>query len=523
MTHPAPVLVYERIQTNRRNTVLFLALFFVLVVPVLGFVVQYLAVWFFMFLFPALMAPQFDRPGMFALPLVVAMLALLALLAVRYQHAAQAALRLLGARPTTKDEAPDLWRAVENLCIGAGLPMPELYLLEQTAPNAVAVGLQPERAALAVSRSLLALLDRRELEGVLAHELSHIGNNDIQLDTAVAVMLRTIRLPKAVEFILAISLLMQLPLLVSELRADLPDGLGWVWGALLLIQVYVLSWPLIGRLVQRAISRQREFRADADAALLTRDPEGLALALAKIDAAPRPEVRKSGAMAHLFLLEPQRPGGWRLGISTHPPVSQRIELLARMGVGIAPASLAASRRLGAGFVYSAQTTSLGAALPAPAIDPAQTTGLLESAVWGAAVGICTFVALLILNVLLLAGQAGLGEPLRALGSLGGIGASLAFGVAAHHSGLRGWRLWSALFFAFYLLAYLGPVFFALSPVAQANPQANSGLGNVLRAFLGAALLNALAALAGATVGSPKLGGWLGQGSKLLFGSHWPKL
>lgn len=263
------------------------------------------------------------------------------------------------ARRVARDEQPVLWRTVENLCIGAGLPPPRVHVVDSAAPNAFAVGLDPRRAAIGVSRGLLTLLDRRELQGVIAHELSHIGNHDIRLNTVLAALGAALRLP----FVVATTLPVVLPFWVTGLFP-----LWWLVSAkvlpptaLLAIVTLYLGVPLyvfvvapgIGLLLRLAVSRQREFLADADAVLLTRDPEGLALALAKIGEAIGPEMKMkvNAATAHLYVMDPRpRPAPWweRI-VSTHPPIEERIVLLARIGSGISPLALQAAREAGARF------------------------------------------------------------------------------------------------------------------------------------------------------------------------------
>lgn len=479
-----PVLVYERIEANRRNTLLFLALFVLLLLPVAAFLIQYLAVWVAMFLFPALMMGQ-PEPGAWlwrvGLALLVSGIILLALVILRYRHATESALRFLGARPLARQEAQELWHTVENLCIGAGLPMPRLYVLEESTPNAFAVGLSPERASLAVTRGLLQLLDRRELEGVIAHELSHIGNDDIRLDTTVASLLRTIRLPKPIAIMALVQLVIFLPMLPWLLFSGEQGKIEWIWIFPFLTLAYVLSWPLLGRFIQRAISRQREFMADAEAMLLTRNPEGLARALAKIAAAPHPGIRKSGAMAHLFIVEPQKPGWLRLGLSTHPPLSERIEHLARMGTGIPPSVLEEARQEVAGFSYApADTETL---LPVGE----KVVSFLDAAIQGIAWGVTIYVGFFILNVLTLAGKGSIDQLVTFFQWLGGVGAFIAFGVAAYRRGLRGRRLLPALVFMYFISGWL-PVM--LKPITN--------LGNTWAISLEFIWSVALIFLAGAT-------------------------
>ncbi|TSC68341.1 MAG: hypothetical protein G01um101472_52 [Parcubacteria group bacterium Gr01-1014_72] len=231
------------------------------------------------------------------------------------------ALAVSGARAVEKSEAPDLYNVVENLSITAGLPIPRVYVIDDPAPNAFATGRDPAHAAVAVTTGLLATLERSELEGVIAHELSHIGNRDILVATVVVVLVGLI------------ALLSDLFLRMSHFGGRRRDSGGGRAHAFLLIAAILLAIlsPIIGKLIQLAISRKREFLADASGALLTRYPEGLASALRKISAYGRPMVRANHATAHLFIASPFGAEGFtgfmnRI-FSTHPPAEERIKAL----------------------------------------------------------------------------------------------------------------------------------------------------------------------------------------------------
>ncbi|HXK05044.1 MAG TPA: M48 family metalloprotease [Verrucomicrobiae bacterium] len=228
----------------------------------------------------------------------------------------------VGAQPAG-DKEQEVRRLLENLAIGAGLPAPKLYIIETSVPNAFAAGMDPRHAVVAVTRGALNLLsDKRELEGVLAHELSHIGNHDIRLNTVVA----------------SIALFLRLPYLMfrRELRSS-----GWRYGgrrgglglwelALSPIGIYILFVaPVMAALLRAAISRQREFLADADAALLTRYPEGLCRALAKIGGAGSSVAGSNPAFSHFYFADPAAGMSWFAGklLATHPSITDRIQRL----------------------------------------------------------------------------------------------------------------------------------------------------------------------------------------------------
>jgi heat shock protein HtpX len=237
-----------------------------------------------------------------------------------------------GAQPAGGNDE-EARRLLENLAIGAGLPTPKLYVIEASEPNAFAAGMDPHHAVVAVTRGALRLFDRRELEGVLAHEISHIGNHDIRLNSIVA----------------SIALFLRIPYLLW--RSELADEQSWsydtrrrygVWQLLISpIWIYILFIaPALAALLRAALSRDREHLADADAALLTRYPEGLLRALAKIGGAGS-VVTANPAFSHFYFADPiKAAGGWsnRL-MSTHPPLADRIQRLMQFEGAVAPVAV----------------------------------------------------------------------------------------------------------------------------------------------------------------------------------------
>ncbi|MCE9585566.1 M48 family metalloprotease [Candidatus Nomurabacteria bacterium] len=238
-----------------------------------------------------------------------------------YWYSDKIALSLNRAKQIKKEQNPELWNIVENLAITAGLPMPKLYIIEDPAPNAFATGRDKNHAVVAVTTGILQILDKSEMEGVIAHELSHIGNRDILLSTVVVVL---------VGFISIIADMFLRSMFFGGGRNrdnENNNGLMMLIGIVLSILA-----PIFATLIQLAISRKREFLADASGALLTRYPEGLANALQKISKYSRPMAHANTATAHLFIANPFGNKG-SLGqkvsnlFSTHPPVEERIKAL----------------------------------------------------------------------------------------------------------------------------------------------------------------------------------------------------
>lgn len=233
-------------------------------------------------------------------------------------------LSMTGAKEATKQEYPELVNVVENLAITAGLPMPKVYVVEDPAPNAFATGRNPEHAVVAATTGLLAILDRTELEGVIAHELSHIGNRDMLVSTVAVVL---------AGFVAIVADIFMRSMMWGGNDRDNKAGV-----ILLIVGIIgIILAPIAAQLIQLAISRKREYLADATGALLTRYPEGLASALEKIQAYGRPMVRANNATAHLFIADPFGPEKHTLGqkisnlFQTHPPAGERIRILREMG------------------------------------------------------------------------------------------------------------------------------------------------------------------------------------------------
>jgi heat shock protein HtpX len=223
-----------------------------------------------------------------------------------------------------KTAAPELWNILENLSITAGISMPALYLIEDPSPNAFATGRDPAHASVAVTTGLLQRLNRSELEGVLAHELSHVKNYDTRWLMLVAVLIGSISLLGDWAF--------RGSLFRRRSDDDRSSSLGFFIGIALLILA-----PIVGQLIKFAISRQREYLADASGALLTRYPEGLASALEKIRDSHIPVERAPSALAHLWISAPSasETPSWHARasalFSTHPPIDDRIHRLRTMG------------------------------------------------------------------------------------------------------------------------------------------------------------------------------------------------
>nr|MBD3359299.1 M48 family metalloprotease [Candidatus Buchananbacteria bacterium] len=293
--------MYQQIEANKRRSVI-LVIIFIVFVLFLG--------WLF---------GQLTDFGYFG-P-VIALIISLAMAATSYFAGDKIALKTAGAKQIQKQDNPYVYRLVENLCITAGLPMPKIYIINDPNINAFATGRDPDHASIAVTQGAIDKLENEELEGVIAHELSHIKNYDIRLMMIVIVLVGTI-------------VLISDWLIRSFLWGKSDRDKGQL-GLVLLVAGIVLAIlsPLIAKLIQLAISRKREFLADADGSLLTRYPQGLANALKKIANENRQPLKKANnATAHLYIANPFGQSKKFLSklFATHPPINERVEKLQQM-------------------------------------------------------------------------------------------------------------------------------------------------------------------------------------------------
>lgn len=286
--------------------------------------------WLLMFLFVLLVAGIVE---IFALALglgpaaAIATLVIGALIAfIGYYASASLILGISQAREVSHEENPELYHIVENLCVGSGLPMPKVYIIDDTAPNAFATGRDPKHATIVVTKGLLQKLDKMELEGVIAHELSHVKNYDIRLMSLVVVLVGLVAL--LADFFLRFTWFG-----TGRRPSNRGKGEG-AGGAIILLIALVMAIlaPLAAKLIQFAISRRREYLADASGALLTRYPEGLARALEKISADNEPLEVANKATAHLYIVNPLKDHSSFTNnlFSTHPPIKDRIAALRAM-------------------------------------------------------------------------------------------------------------------------------------------------------------------------------------------------
>ena len=386
---PQPVLVYDRIDANRRNTRLLMAVYFALLLPLSGGVAQYVTPQS-IFTGGSWVDNLQPVPGEIGAELIATAIVLLAIASavvfVATFSSSSLLLQHVGARKVGPEEQQDLRRTVENLCIGAGLPLPELYIVQSDVANAFATGYDPKHASLVVTSGLLSLLTPRELTAVVAHELSHIGNYDTRLGTMLAAVVATLRLPWSASVSLlrlgsvvladmrkaaACRVRDPLPLIwsllifallritsvisgiiaigVSLLFADLPVGFRlWRWLGVAMPLYALFGAPFLATRLRRLISQEREFLADADAVLLTRDPDGLALALAKVGRAGWGVLKAGAATAHLYFVDPlpASRSWWDSLYQLHPPIDERIGRVATMGDGIPAEELEAAEQIG---------------------------------------------------------------------------------------------------------------------------------------------------------------------------------
>lgn len=285
--------MYSAISRNKRNTLLIMTVF-VILIGVVGVALGYL---------------NGDYNLSIIMIIVAAIYALL-----QYFLASRLAVAMTGAKQVQKQDAPELWRTVENLAITAGMPMPKVYLINDPAPNAFATGRNPKTAIVGATTGLLEIMNKRELEAVMAHEMSHVRNYDIRVSMV------------AFGLVSAIGILADIALRMMFFGGDSRDRNVHPAVYLVGLAVVILA-PILATITQMAISRQREYLADASGTLLTRDAEGMASALEKLKNYGRPMQRQSTSTANLFLSNPLKPGFFARMFSTHPPLDDRIARL----------------------------------------------------------------------------------------------------------------------------------------------------------------------------------------------------
>ena len=300
---PARLSIYEAASANRWRTLLLIVVFVALVAVLAYFVGEYFA----------------PGGGIAALPFALALSGGSAL--VSYFAGDKIILAQSQARELGPDEDVKLRDIVESLALGLGIPTPKIYVIEDSAPNAFATGRDPQHASIAVTRGLLDKLDRTELEGVIAHELSHVGNRDIRVMVLVVVLVGTVALLADWTW----------RSMFWGRGRDRDRGGGSAIIAVIAIALAVLT-PIIATLIQLAVSRQREYLADASGALLTRYPPGLASALRKIAADTEPLEVANKATAALYIANPLKdaPAFFDHLFDTHPPIEERIKRLEAM-------------------------------------------------------------------------------------------------------------------------------------------------------------------------------------------------
>ena len=245
---------------------------------------------------------------------------------VSYYYSDKMVMAISGAKQIQKKDKPELFRIVENLSIASGLPVPKVYVINDSAPNAFATGRDPKHASIAFTTGIIEKLTKLELEGVAAHELSHVGNYDTRLLTIVSILVGTVAL--LADWFLR---MMWWGGGDRDNDRDNANGIFVVVGLVLAIAA-----PIIGTLIQLSVSRKREFMADASGALLTRNPESLADAIVKISKDSEPLEVANKATAHLYIVNPfksrHKVVGWFSNLfNTHPPVEQRVKALREMG------------------------------------------------------------------------------------------------------------------------------------------------------------------------------------------------
>lgn len=295
--------MYRAIAANKRNTVIIIVVF-LLIIGGLGYLASVI----------------YANTAIVVVTLVIA----IAYALFQYFAAGSQAVAMSGARQIEKADNPRLYRIVENLSITTGTPMPKVYIIDDPAPNAFATGRDPQHAIVAATTGLLDIMDDSELEGVMAHELGHVRNYDIRVSMIVF------------GLVVAVGFIADMFLRFAFFGGGNNRGGGSGGGnpfVLVFGLAAMLIAPLVAGVVQAAVSRQREYLADATGALTTRHPEALASALEKLGASGRPLRRQNSTMAHMWISDPTKPGIMDRLFSTHPPIAARVTRLIESGRG----------------------------------------------------------------------------------------------------------------------------------------------------------------------------------------------
>lgn len=286
--------MYSQIDSNKRKTAILIGIFLALIIGI-GYYLN-----------------AFLGYGYETVVIAVVISSLMSIFS--YYASDKIALASTGAKEITQEQNPYLFRMVENLCISQGLPIPRIYIIPSPALNAFATGRDPKHASIAVTTGIIEALENEELEGVIAHELSHVKNYDIRVMTIVVVLVGSIGLIADIVF--------RSHLFGGKNSENKGNGIFMILGIVALI----IS-PIVAELIKLAVSRKREYLADASGALMTRYPEGLARALEKISGSKIPFDKANSATAHLFISNPLKGKTFSSFFSTHPPIEERIKRL----------------------------------------------------------------------------------------------------------------------------------------------------------------------------------------------------
>jgi len=293
--------LYQSAESNIRKTWLLLFVFLILFIGI-GWILMYV----------------FNEPIILLIAVIFSVVSSIS----SYWFSDKIVLSMTGAKEIAKRDNPELYRIVENLCITIGLPLPKIYILNEEQPNAFATGRNKDHAVIAVTTGLLVKLEKVELEGVIAHELSHINNKDMFLQTMIVVLVGVIAIVSNI-------------FIRISFRGGRRNSKGGVLVMVIGLAAIILA-PIAANLIKLSISRKREFLADASGALITRYPEGLASALEKIASDPSPMRKKSTSTAHLFISNPfkgkEKKSFFVRMYSTHPPTEERVAALRGMKI-----------------------------------------------------------------------------------------------------------------------------------------------------------------------------------------------